>query len=218
MDEIRGHERPEPAPERSAELSPTVEEHLARGLQFANLLGSVNQEQTAANTLLLQSLVELLIAKGVVHIHELEERKKALAEAMDARNAEAPRVHLVEAPDKYAPEHSVPVDCASRIDVCRMVCCKLWFALSVQDLTEGIVRWNYGMPYSIAQGEDGFCVHLEHGRGCGIYANRPLVCRSYDCRNDGRIWEDFERKVLSDQAIKALSGLAPGKEVIPIWQ
>jgi hypothetical protein len=25
-----------------------------------------------------------------------------------------------------------------------------------------------------------------------VYANRPTICRTYDCRNDARIWADFD--------------------------
>ena len=189
---------------RSTEQPDRMEKQLLQGLQFANLLGSINQEQLTANIILLQSLVELLIAKGLVHMNELEERKKSVGESLAQGNTETPHVQLMETPDKYEPEHEVGVDCTSRIDVCQMMCCKLWFVLSVQDLTEGIVSWNCGMPYSIAQNEDGYCVHLDHCKGCKIYPNRPLVCRSYSCRSDRRIWLDYENKVLNPEAVAAL--------------
>jgi Fe-S-cluster containining protein len=211
MDQKQNQLPTDTLPDGSTEQPDRVEKELLRGLQFANLLGSINQEQNTANTILLQSLVEVLIAKGVVHVHELEERKKAVAESLNKSNAETPHVQLVETPDKYEAEHEIVVNCVSCIDVCKMVCCKLWFVLSVQDLTEGVVKWNCGMPYSIAQNEDGFCLHLDHSNGCTIYSNRPLVCRSYNCRNDRRIWVDFENKVLSPEAIEVLNHQKGGK-------
>ena len=30
-------------------------------------------------------------------------------------------------------------------------------------------------------------------RGCTIYRQRPVPCRGYDCREDARIWLDFEK-------------------------
>ena len=32
---------------------------------------------------------------------------------------------------------------------------------------------------------------------CGVYEQRPIPCRGYDCREDGRIWLDFERRVVN---------------------
>ena len=72
------------------------------------------------------------------------------------------------------------------------------FALSRQDLEEGVVRWNLSQPYLIAQGQEGYCTHLKQGScQCTIYHNRPLPCRAYDCRNDTRIWVDFENKIVN---------------------
>jgi Fe-S-cluster containining protein len=31
--------------------------------------------------------------------------------------------------------------------------------------------------------------------GCTIHAQRPHICRQYDCRNDKRVWLDFEQRV-----------------------
>ncbi|MHB1356875.1 MAG: YkgJ family cysteine cluster protein [Anaerolineae bacterium] len=187
-----------------------VAKDLLRGLQFTNLLGSITQEQNTANTILLQSLLELLIAKGEVHVNELEERKKAVAESLAKSNAETPHVQLTETPDKYETEQFVGVDCAGHKDVCQMICCKLWFVISVQDLTEGIIKWNCGMPYSIAQDEDGYCVHLDRCKGCLVYSNRPLVCRAYDCRSDRRIWLDYDNKILNPEAIQAIGSHGSG--------
>jgi Fe-S-cluster containining protein len=30
---------------------------------------------------------------------------------------------------------------------------------------------------------------------CTIYERRPGACRAYDCRNDRRVWLDFEARV-----------------------
>jgi hypothetical protein len=32
-----------------------------------------------------------------------------------------------------------------------------------------------------------------------IYLQRPVPCRAYDCRDDKRIWTDFEKKVVSPE-------------------
>jgi len=33
--------------------------------------------------------------------------------------------------------------------------------LSRQDVEEGVIRWEFGRPYLIAHGADGYCVHLD---------------------------------------------------------
>jgi Fe-S-cluster containining protein len=133
----------------------------------------------------------------VIRLHELEERKKEVSAYFQQREEQSPKIHLVETPDKYAATDSVQIDCEHRIHLCKASCCKLWFALSVQDLDERIVKWNYAQPYAIAQNREGYCVHLDHSQGCqcNVYQNRPLVCRTYDCRQDKRIWLDFDNRI-----------------------
>ena len=76
------------------------------------------------------------------------------------------------------------INCASRLP----------FALSKQDLAEGIVQWSLGQPYWIAQDGDGYCCHLHRNEyGCTIYEHRPLACRGVDCRQDTHIWSEFDR-------------------------
>ena len=58
------------------------------------------------------------------------------------------------------------------------------------------MRWKFAIPYMIEQGEDGYCSHMDRcGKGCTIYEQRPVPCRGYDCRNDKRIWLDFEKRI-----------------------
>ena len=37
---------------------------------------------------------------------------------------------------------------------------------------------------------------------CGVYQNRPLICRTYSCRNDKRIWLDFENYVVNPDILR----------------
>lgn len=108
-----------------------------------------------------------------------------------------PRVYLQDCiPDKYAIEPAEPIDCENRIALCKAACCRLSVLLSPQDLAEGIVSWDPRRRYFNSQEADGSCVHLERpGCRCSIYANRPGVCRVYDCRRDDRIWVDFEKRI-----------------------
>ena len=99
-------------------------------------------------------------------------------------------VQIANLPDKYESRDLPMIDCDRRLPLCRARCCKLPFALSQQDIDEGVVRWDPDRPYMIAR-KNKCCTHLENGR-CSVYEQRPAVCRVYDCRNDERIWIDFE--------------------------
>jgi Fe-S-cluster containining protein len=109
-------------------------------------------------------------------------------------------------PDKYAiPPDSLPkIDCASRLHLCRGACCALVFPLSAQDIEEGVMRWEYGQPYMIRHGADDRCVHQDRETlGCTVYEHRPAICRTYDCRQDRRIWEDFDRGIVNPNLLSA---------------
>jgi len=90
------------------------------------------------------------------------------------------------------------IDCSERLSMCGAACCKLPLALSTEDVREGVVRWNHARPYLIARNSDSYCTHLVRDtHGCGIYKQRPIPCRSYDCRTDSRIWVDFEARIIN---------------------
>jgi Fe-S-cluster containining protein len=119
---------------------------------------------------------------------------------MRAREADRAReqafVQIAPAVDKYALADLPQIDCAARISLCQGRCCRLSFPLSFQDLDERVVKWDYSRPYQIRRREDGYCTHSdEETRGCRVYENRPAICRTYDCRNDKRIWVDFDKRI-----------------------
>ena len=104
--------------------------------------------------------------------------------------------------DKYTFDKETDVDCESRLDTCKALCCKLSFALSKQDVGEGIIRWEFGRSYLIAHGEDGYCVHLDWKTyKCTVREHRTVPCRGFDCRNNERwhVWEDYEKKILNPE-------------------
>jgi len=91
------------------------------------------------------------------------------------------------------------VDCDARLPVCQAVCCRLRFMLSAEEVDTGAVKWDIGHPYVIRHDSGGSCVHNDADtHGCSVYADRPAVCRRYDCTHDPRIWTDFEAMVLNE--------------------
>jgi Fe-S-cluster containining protein len=171
-----------------------LQQDLQRGLRFAHVMMSINQLEGREGAIFARALAELMVGKGMVAQEELQTMMDQVREQMEAHPA--PKVMLSRTEDKYSAEHTVLLDCASRIHICKARCCTLTFYLTDQDLDEGIVRWDYGRPYWIQKAEDGYCVHCEAGtHSCRVHEHRPYVCRAYDCRNDERIWLDFEGMV-----------------------
>jgi len=76
--------------------------------------------------------------------------------------------------DKYKFEHEARVDCMSRLPVCKAVCCKFPFALSKQDVEEGLIHWEFSRPYLIAHYNDGYCI-MKNGRYGWIMKRRSLI-------------------------------------------
>jgi hypothetical protein len=173
---------------------------VAAGLMYAHGRENANTSKVLEVASFSYALIELLMERGVISVEELDERKKQVGQRLSDKFAEKGMgVALTnDEQNKYAYEGGVEIDCENRIALCRGACCRLSFALSVQDLEEGRVRWDLGRPYMIRHDEDGYCHHVERTtKRCGLYENRPIVCRAYDCRKDKRIWEDFENRVVS---------------------
>ncbi len=147
----------------------------------------------------LYSLIELLVAKGIIGIEELDQRKKAVEKRLNDSFKEAGIGVKVQRSDidKYSTQAEVLVDCGKRMHLCRGACCALTYPLSLQDIQEGI-RWNMASPFLNARGGDGYCVHwVKKTSRCAIYEHRPTVCRQYDCHSDRRIWLDFEKMTIN---------------------
>lgn len=179
---------------QAPELAATTE--LEAGLRFLHLLGMQTKLSLAEAELRTHAVLEELVARGLVSLRSIEARVERLRKEPDPKAEQQATIHVASIQDKYALQ-SPDVDCASLIPLCKGRCCRLTFPLSFQDLDEHVVKWNYSHPYHIRHREtDGYCVHSDPTtRGCGVYQNRPGICRTYDCRTDKRIWTDFENRV-----------------------
>lgn len=162
------------------------------GLRFVHLMELQTKARLAEVAANLNALVEVLVGEGQLPLEAFEKRRRLTVLREEQRAAAEATVELSPVPDKYAVEGPA-IDCAARLPVCRARCCSLPFTLSVQDLDERIVRWDYARPYRVAKGGDGRCIHLAEAGSCSIHASRPAACRAYDCRKDRRIWQDFDK-------------------------
>lgn len=175
-------------------MLPEQRAEIERGLRFAHVMMSVGQDQANEAVAYVQALADVLVQKGLIHEEELEEPLERARQEIG--KLMMPRVRLAEMGDKYAEGQAVEIDCLNRLPLCHARCCTFRFFLTRQDLDEGAARWDYGNPYWIKQGGDGYCIHSDPAsRACTIHAQRPHVCRQYDCRNDKRIWVDFEQRI-----------------------
>jgi hypothetical protein len=184
---------------RSSEMD-VLRHALTEGLLYTHSRVNANTTKTLEASAFLYALIELLEEKGLLDVEELDERKRAVAKRLGQKFAQQGMGVILQDPahDKYTFAQTAEIDCTGRINLCRAACCRLPFALSKQDIEEGVVHWKLGEPYMIDQGDDGYCNHLDRCTyGCTAYTHRPVPCRGFDCRNDKRIWLDFAKKVVN---------------------
>ena len=171
-----------------------------RGLIYTHNRANANTAEVHQTSAMLRALIALLVESGVLDRETLAARCQEESEQL--RHQYITRGMAVAMQEfsvsKYEFQGGAVIDCENRLHLCKAACCRLPLALSKEDVQEGIVRWDLGQPYIIARNQDGYCTHLEQGTcRCTVYAHRPIPCRGYDCRNDQRIWLDFENRVVN---------------------
>ncbi|KAF5420510.1 MAG: hypothetical protein C5S41_13400 [Candidatus Methanomarinus sp.] len=187
-----------------SEILSRLQNDISRGLLYTHTRINANTTKTLEATSFLYALIELLNEKGILSIEELDERKKQVAQRLMTKFIESGigLMHQDSEYDKYTFKHEVRVDCQSRLHICKAVCCRFPFALSRQDVEEGIINWEFGRPYLIAHGEDGYCVHLDRETyTCTVREHRTVPCRGFDCRDNEKwkVWLDYEKGVINPE-------------------
>jgi Fe-S-cluster containining protein len=189
---------------RRLETISMIKNDFSSGLLYTHTRINDNTRKILESTSFLYGLIELLSDKGVITIEELDDRKKQVAERLVRKFSESGLGLMYQDPeyDKYSFEHGAGVDCESRIATCRAACCRIPFALSRQDVEEGIIRWEFGRPYLIAHDGEGYCVHLDRETyRCNAYGRRPIPCRGFNCSNGDKwkVWLDYEQQVIDPE-------------------
>jgi len=181
-----------------------LELQIERGNLFAH--SALTEQVTRINeaAAVLNGLIGLLVQQGLIEGAELVKIVGAVREqtVSAGQHAEVGIVARRDEPVEQEPE----IDCAARLHVCKAACCRLHFALSVPEIERGgPLKWELGHPYFNRHNSDGYC-HQWDG-GCRIYDERPSPCRSYTCRDDARIWKDFDAMELNEEFVaEKLSG------------
>lgn len=105
------------------------------------------------------------------------------------------KIRLSTVEDKYSVENS-EVDCGARIPLCGARCCGFIVELSRQDLEERKLPFSIDEPFLLPKNpKTKQCVCKQENGFCGVYEHRPAICRTYDCKEDIRIWLDFEKRI-----------------------
>jgi Fe-S-cluster containining protein len=188
-----------------------LERQVECGSQFTHTVLTEQAERANETDALVNGLVDLLITGGMINADKLRQAVEAVRDETAAAGELATVGVLIRVDGEQAGEPAV-VDCAARLPVCQAVCCRLQFALSVEEIESGPLRWDLGRPYLNRRDPDGYCHECDPGsRTCGVYEQRPAVCRRYSCEGDGRIWKDFDAMELNQEWIDAnLGGERPG--------
>ena len=189
-----------------------LERQVQRGSLFTHTLLTEQAERANTTEALVNGLIDVLIQDGVIEA----DRLRQAAEAVQDETAEAGNLATVGVAIRIdgdeADEPPAIVDCAARLPICQAACCRMRFALSAPEIESGPVKWDLGRPYFNRRGPDGYCHQCDSGtHACGVYDERPGVCRRYSCAGDGRIWKDFDAMELNHEWIAAnLGGDEPG--------
>jgi hypothetical protein len=117
-------------------------QQLTEGFIYSHKRINDNTKKSIEVSSFAYALIEILTEKGIITIEEIDERKKDVAERQIKRFTESGLGLLYQDPefDKYTFEKEADVDCQSCLNTCKAVGCKFPFALSRQDVEEGIIR------------------------------------------------------------------------------
>lgn len=172
----------------SAEDLARALEAIAKDLSQVDARGSEERGLLRSAARRFERVVELLVARGVLSKGD----SRLIAMLGEVASRDVVKLSMVRDKHRIA---SPPIDCAKYLHLCQARCCALKVTLSPAEVDEHKLRWDLDAPYELERGDDGQCVHLTATGGCDSYDERPAACREYDCREDRRVWIDFENQV-----------------------
>jgi Fe-S-cluster containining protein len=179
-----------------------LERQVERGNLYAHSVMSEHATRAVDNDALANGLAALLVQRGVVTADELQQAIESARVAIAESGRDA-MVEVAVRTDKEWPdaEPEADIDCETRIPYCRAACCSFSFPLSIEEIESGgPLKWDLGRPYFNRHGPEGYCHQLDlDSHACGVYDQRPPVCRQYSCVNDERVWKDFDAMIPNDE-------------------
>ena len=175
---------------------------MVRGNLFAHTALTEQAARAKKTEALLHGLAELLIRSDVINAEDLLDAVNTTGREIQEAHRQA-RLDVAIRVDGDAP--TVPaeeIDCEARIPYCKAVCCRLRWALTVEEIEHGPVKWDLGRPYFNRHNTEGYCQAIDmDSYGCTVYDQRPAPCRQFSCKGDDRIWKDFDAMVINQEWI-----------------
>jgi hypothetical protein len=184
-------------------VPPLPPKEVFEGFVASNEKARRSTQMAFSNAVTTRALVEVLASNGLLDEETFTQLRERFAEEVGEtfQSAELSSVMSTDTRDKYELDRAdLPqIDCEARLPLCKAACCTMRWALSEQDIVEGVLHWELARPYANRIREsDGLCVHCDPlTKGCGVYEERPVVCRIYTCEHDPRVWLDFEQRVIN---------------------
>lgn len=174
-----------------------LDHQLRSALTHTHAQNAHRTQETFKNEVDTQTILELLVGKGIVGLNEVQQRRELIT-----RRIEAERSAAYDGPTLYArsaepePEPTI-IDCETRHEVCGSACCGLYNVfLTAEDVGNRHLLWDLMLPYRLMRAEDGYCTYLDRTtHKCTNWEQRPYVCRHYSCRSDTNIWQDFDARI-----------------------
>ena len=181
-------------------MADELERQVERASLYTHSALSAQAQRANETEAIVNGLVDVLVRHKLLDADELLAAVEA-ARAETAAAGESASAGVAIRVDPEAPP-TVAVDCEARLPICHAVCCRLRFALTLEEVESGPLKWDLGRPYYNRHDSDGYCHACAPGtHACTIYADRPAVCRTYSCAGDARIWTDFEAMELNQEWI-----------------
>lgn len=162
------------------------EASLARLMAMADALRAEGSGASADLARRFEFVVDLLVQRGLLTAGH----RRLIGKIGDAR----PTVRLATFRDKRSLP-PIDIDCAAHLPLCQGRCCTFALTLAAEDVREGRLQWDLLEPYTLPKLPSGYCVHHDPRSGCTVYDDRPATCRVYDCREDRRVWLDYDNRV-----------------------
>ncbi len=179
-----------------------LERQLERGNMFSHTALGESFMRLGETEAFLYGLIDILLSRQIVTEEEImASTSKIRKELIERGQFTGPGTAVrIEDTGETMPDNAI--DCGERKHICKSVCCRLDFALSVIEIESGKIKWDMGRPYFIRHENTGYCTHNSNSLLCDIYADRPAVCRKYYCAGDNRIWKNFEKMELNNEWIE----------------
>jgi Fe-S-cluster containining protein len=181
-----------------------LERQVEQGNLFAHTALTDQILRMNENEAFIYGLIDYLIQKGLVQPDELQATVDSVRKEIVEKKEYAALGVAIRVDGDEDRNQMVAVNCQDRLHICRAACCRLRFALTVEEIETGRMKWELGNPYYNRHDDHGYChqMDMDH-KSCNIYTDRPSVCRRYSCANDQRIWKDFEHMELNEEWIAA---------------